>query len=165
MPDGRNRTWAWVAAVAAIATIVLTANQLPERVASHFGPDGLANGFMARHLYLAFILGFGVGLPALVGLTIGISVRYGSRFINIPNRDYWLAPARREETSAYLVAHTTWLTVGLAGFAVAVHLLVIRANRLNPPRLDTDVMIALLAVLAALVAVWAALLSRRFRLN
>jgi len=165
MPDGANRTWASVAVVAAITAIVLTSDQLPERVASHFGADGLANGFMARHIYLTFMLGIGVGLPALIGLTVGVSVRHFSRFINIPNRDYWLAPARREATAAYLAAHTSWLAVGLAACAVVVHLLVIRANRLNPPRLDTDAMIALLAVFAALMAAWVAVLNRRFRLD
>jgi uncharacterized membrane protein len=165
MPDGRNRTWVSSVVVAAIAAIVLTSHQLPERVASHFGPDGVANGFMPREMYLAFMIGLGVGLPTLVALAVGISVRHASRFINIPNREYWLAPARREATTAYLAAHTSWLAIGLAAFAVAVHLLVIRANRLNPPRLDTDVLIALLAVLAAVLAAWVAMLSRRFRLN
>jgi uncharacterized membrane protein len=154
-----------VAVVAAIIAIASTSDQLPDRVASHFGADGLANGFMTRHMYLALMLGIGVGLPALIGLTVGPSVRRFSRFINIPNREYWLAPARREATVAYVAAHTARLVVGLAAFAVAVHLLVIRANRLHPPRLETDVMIALLALLAAVLAAWIAVLSRRFRLD
>jgi uncharacterized membrane protein len=163
MSQGRMNTWPSAVVVGAITAIALTSDRLPERVASHFGADGLANGFMTRPVYLAFMLGLGVGVPALVSLAMGVSVRHFPRFINIPNREYWLAPERRAATAAYLAAHTAWLAAGLAVFALAVHLLVIRANRLQPPRLDTGFLVALLVALAVALAVWLAVLGRRFR--
>ena len=38
------------------AFIVATTGQLPDRVASHFGAGNLANGWMTRGGYLAFML-------------------------------------------------------------------------------------------------------------
>jgi uncharacterized membrane protein len=163
MPRGHSSRWASAVVVGAITAIALTSDRLPERVASHFGPDGSANGFMARHIYLALMLAIGVGAPVLMSLMAGAFVHSFARFINIPNRAHWLAPARREATVAYLATHAAWLAAGLAVFVLAVHLLVIRANRLNPPRLDTREMIALLVAFAGSLVVWMAVLSRRFR--
>jgi hypothetical protein len=162
-PRSHGTGWASTVVVGSITGIALTADWLPLRVASHFGAGGLANGFMAREVYLAFTIGMVVLPPALVGLGIALALRYFPQFLNLPNRDYWLAPERRGETEAYLTAHTAWLAALIALFALGVHLLVINANRSLPPQLETGPFVALLLGFAIVLVAWIGVLARRFR--
>lgn len=162
-PRSPGTGWASTVVVGSITGIALTADWLPARVASHFGASGLANGFMTRDVYLAFTIGLVVLPPALVGLSIALSLRYFPQFLNLPNRDYWLAPERREETEAYLTAHTAWLAALLALFALGIHLLVVRANRIVPPQLETGPFLAMLLAFAIVMVAWIGALARRFR--
>jgi len=145
------------------AFVWLTASSLPSVVASHFGVAGDANGFMPRGLYLRFTLGFVVGLPAL--LTIGSHLAIGSprARINLPNREYWLAPERRNETVSYLRAHMARFGAVLLVFLCYVHWLVVRANETQPPRLSNPAMLGGLAAFIVFALVWSRSFLRRFR--
>ena len=145
------------------AFVWLTASSLPSVVASHFGVAGDANGFMPRGLYLRFTLGFVVGLPAL--LTIGSHLAIGSprARINLPNRDYWLAPERRAETVSHLRAQLARFSAVLLAFLCYVHWLVVRANGIRPPRLSPPWINAGLVGFALFAIVWTRMLLRRFR--
>src|SRR5271156_6894280 len=89
-------TYVWVSGAA-----------LPDMVASHFGPSGTANGFMARASYVHFMLVLIVALPLSLGLLPGLLVGLPGVRINLPNRDYWLAPSRRAATIAALQLQLT----------------------------------------------------------
>ena len=150
--------------VASLAIIALTSAWLPERIATHFGAIGVPNGFMTRGTYLAFIAGIAVGIPTLLGAVIGAAIRRSPGAVNIPNRDYWLAPPRRAATGEYLLRHTARLAAGIALFVLALHFVLIRANALSPPRLDFASFAWTLAGALAGVALWIVCLHRRFRL-
>jgi len=63
----RLTPWLYIAVVVACAAfIVSTSGDLPERVASHFGRDGQANGWMPREMYVRFILGAAVLVPLIL---------------------------------------------------------------------------------------------------
>ena len=155
--------WASTVVVGSITGIALTADWLPARVASHFGANGLASGFMARDVYLALAIAMVIVPPALVGLTIALSLRFFPGFLNLPNRGYWLAPERRAATAEYLNGHSAWLAALLGLFGLAVHLLVIRANRSVPPELDPGPFFAVLLAFGFAMVAWIAALARRFR--
>jgi len=164
MSASSSRTISKLVIVLALATIVLTSGWLPDPVASHFGPSGLANGYMTRFGYLLFMAGIAVGVPTLLSLMIGGAIRRSADSVNIPNRDYWLAPAHRDGTLEFLIDHTARLAAGVALFALALHFVLIHANGLTPPRLEgTSFVVALTGALAG-VGVWVAALLRRFRL-
>lgn len=119
--------------------MVATYARLPERVAAHFGANGVANGWMTRDGYFWFM----IGIVTLVSLTM--LAAFGSiwflpnSMINIPRRDYWLAPERRAETARALTRFGL-LIVGLNSlFFLAIHLLVVSANESQPVRLSNDV--------------------------
>jgi len=60
---------------------------------------------MTQTGYAIFMVVFGIGLPLLIlGLKRLISGWFPTR-INIPNKQYWLAPERREETLLFLRWH------------------------------------------------------------
>jgi hypothetical protein len=155
--------WASAVVVGSLTGIALTADWLPARVASHFGANGLANGYLARETYLLFTIALVVVPPALVAFSIGLSLKYFPQFLNLPNRDYWLAPERRDDTAAYLTAHATWLAALLSALAFASHVLVIRANQNVPPELETGPFLVMLLAFAALLVVWISALAQRFR--
>lgn len=82
---------------------------LPEHVALHFDasgkPDASGNKVQVLVIYIftivvmvATFLGFGLLLPKL-----------SDSAINLPNKDYWLAPERRQQTLDYIISRFLWL--------------------------------------------------------
>lgn len=150
-----------IAAVA--AAIALTASYLPPVVASHFVAGGGANGFMPHGAYLVLMLALAVGLPLLIVALSGIANRVPARYMNLPNRDYWLAPEREAETRAYLAGHGAYFASVAALFIGYLHLLVIVANAATPPRFPESWLfgggvVFVIALVAGLVS-----LGRHFR--
>jgi hypothetical protein len=159
MARGTGTGWASVVVVGALTGVALTADLLPDRVASHFGWSGGANAFAARGTYLAVVVAAGVLAPAL----LAVSVRLFPGALNVPHRDHWLAPERREATLAYLTAHAAWLAALLSTFVLAVHLLVVAANRRVPPQLDSRALLVVLGIFLVAMLGWVAALVHRFR--
>lgn len=124
---------------ATAVALVLAAREhgtLPERVASHFGADGQPNGWMSRDGHTMAHIGIILFLVALfVGLTVALP-RLPERFVNLPHRDYWLAPKRRGETFAWLGATLLWLGAFLQCFLAYAFYEVWRANLTAPPQLQ-----------------------------
>jgi hypothetical protein len=134
------------------AIVVVTSGGLPERVATHFAFDGRANGWMSRDAYawmmgiLALVLPFGVWLPA------GWLPRRWPTLVNLPFRDYWLAPARREATFARLERMGIGMALLSAGLMAALHVEVLEANRRTPPAAGDDMAWVAGAFVVAIVA-------------
>src|SRR5258708_1087535 len=69
-----------------------TSARLPALVASHFAGSGAANGFIPHSVYVYFMLGFVVGLPAGMVVLTWLAMASPKAHINLPDKDYWLAP-------------------------------------------------------------------------
>jgi len=151
------------ALVAGAAFVTLTADALPPMVAAHFAASGQANGFMQRPNYLAFMLIFVTGFPALVVTSISAVYRGSGERMNLPNGDWWLAPQRRDATLAFLVAHTQWLGSLLVVFLCLVHRQVLQANDVQPPRLSGSMLISTIGPLLLMMGLWFAALMLRLR--
>jgi len=148
-----------------ISTILIsvTTDHLPVQIASHFGAGGVPNGWMSRNAYLLFMLAFAVVLPIAVVLGMTVLPRRKVNAINIPHREYWLEPVRREATLRFLAAHACWLGSLLVVFIAAIHLLLIEANATQPPRLPAATFYTLLVVFVVALGIWMAMLVTRFR--
>ena len=147
----------------AAAFVWMTSDSLPAMVASHFGASGVADRFLPRGGYVGFMLAFVVGLPLfIVGLTTLIFSSPRAR-INVPHREYWLAPERREETISFLRLHMLRFGAIALLFLCFVHWLVVRANESQPVRLESRWFIGGLAVFVLSALVWAKALFDRFR--
>jgi hypothetical protein len=153
----------WLLAAAG-AFVWLTSRSLPDVVASHFEGDGFANGFSTRGVYVGLMLGFVLGLPALVVTALWHAMGSPGARINLPNRDYWLAPERRDETVSWLRGHMVGFGYVLVLFLCYVHWLVVRANALQPPRLASSWMSVGLVAFVAFTLGWIRRLMRRFRM-
>ncbi|HEX9472714.1 MAG TPA: hypothetical protein VF931_00900 [Steroidobacteraceae bacterium] len=150
--------------VACAAVFVwFTSVGLPPLVASHFGAGGTANGFMARSSYTLFMLAFVIGLPGLMVLVAWHAVGNDKARINLPNRDYWLAPERRTATVAMLRAGIQWFGVLLVAFLCYAHALVVVANKVQPPQLPESWFIGGLVIFFVVLMIAVRAFLRRFR--
>ncbi|MGE5385583.1 MAG: hypothetical protein ACM3SV_06830 [Betaproteobacteria bacterium] len=122
--------------VLAITFVYITGGSLPPTVASHFTIGGAANAFMARGVYLKLMVAVMVGAPLLIAVLGSVVSVLPIRFINLPDRDYWLAPERQADTLAYISKQGSRLGVMLIIFLGFVHWLVVQANAHTPPVLS-----------------------------
>ncbi len=144
-------------------SIFATSDALPQTVASHFGRSNLANGWMSRDGYVVFMLCFSLGVPLFVVVAIGWLPRVMPRLVNLPNREYWLSGERREEALDYLLEHAYRLGSVTLLFMLGVQLLVLDANKAQPPRLASGLLVLLMVLLFAALGLWTLALLRRFR--
>jgi uncharacterized membrane protein len=146
--------------VAALAAILITSQQLPARVASHFNAAGVPDGWMARSTYMWSMIGMTLGLAAFLLAVFGITRNFPNS-INLPNRDYWLAPERRQETHDTIFRYGIWLTILTTALFLAIHLSIVAANSAQPPNLSHGVWL-ILGAFFLLMSAWTFFLIRQF---
>lgn len=142
-----------VVAVAGVAVFVVsTGLLLPAQVASHFDARGVADASLPRAGYVGFLLAFTVALPLFLAIVSDRLLRNPRTPLNLPHRDYWLAPERRVATVDFLRRQNAGFAVQLVLFLGYVHALVVYANGQSPPRLPSAAFVIglLLFVLGAL---------------
>lgn len=102
--------------------------QLPTQLASHFDAGGRPNGWSSTSSYFA-VQGFVV---LMLALCFGALPRWIERapanLVNLPNKDYWLAPERRTATLARIASALTWFGCVALILIIAVTSLVIDFN-------------------------------------
>lgn len=146
-----------------LAFVFGSTSLLPERVASHFGANGEANGWMSRSGYLWFVAGMGAGLPLFIIVLGFLSKFFPISMVNVPHKEFWLAPSRRETSQAYLFDRSLWLGCLMVGFFAAIHYMTVVANRSVPARLPSQVFFVVLGVFLVCIGLWTIGLYRRFR--
>jgi uncharacterized membrane protein len=151
-----------VIAIIAAAECVLDYRQLPNRMASHFGASGAANGWMTKPAFFA-IYAVMIGLSALVGFLAPRSIEKKSPArINLPNKEYWLAPEHRAETFAFFRRSFAWYSCALLLILVLVMGLAIQANFTSPPRMPTGPILSVIIGFVLFNLVWVIGLVRHF---
>lgn len=118
-----------------IASVLLLAGRLPARVATHFNWQGQPDDWMDRSTHLIFITALGLLLPLFILGIFAMTRWLPSSMINVPHRNYWLAPKQRSETNAYLMRHALWLACGLLLFVGGINYLIVEANQNVPAQL------------------------------
>ncbi|SIO38475.1 Protein of unknown function [Singulisphaera sp. GP187] len=118
-----------------VALVIVSNPWLPERVATHFGFNGVPNGWMSRPTHAAFTLGTAAFTALVCAGSTYLSRFLADSLINIPDRAYWLAPERRRETQDKLFSLGLWIACLTTALFIALHLLIVRANRADPVRL------------------------------
>jgi uncharacterized membrane protein len=136
---------------------------LPACMASHFDRAGNANNWQPKQAFftfyaavtmLALVIGFVT--PRIIGVL-------PASMINLPQKDYWLAPERRAETMVFFETQFGWFGCALYFLAVCVFAEAMRANLRTPPRVSGAAMIFLLGAFVAFVISWSARLFLHFR--
>ncbi len=135
--------------------------QLPTTLASHFDGAGVPNGWSARWLFFsihfaiaALLLIIFLGIPLLVN-------RLPKERINLPNKDYWLAPERRHQTLTFIQAQFLWLGVASLSLSLYIMQLVIQFNLQTVTRLSITIVWVLVAY-SVFVLIWLVRFIRKF---
>jgi uncharacterized membrane protein len=105
---------------------------LPDRLATHFNAAGEPNGWSSKDQLLRLLLT--QLAPFLVMfVAAGWLRRLPDRFVNLPNKDYWLAPVRKENTLVAIRDWTRWFLIVV--FAVLAFMVVemLRDNLMPSP--------------------------------
>jgi uncharacterized membrane protein len=147
----------------AAAFVFATGWSLPPTVASHFGPGGVADGFMSRQGYVTFMLAMMVGMAVLFVWVPRFLRLLPAASFNLPNRDYWLAPERRDATLDDLEGRLRWLACAVLALLAYVHWLVVQANAIQPPVLPQQEFLVGLGGFLVAVTAWIVLFLERFR--
>ncbi len=124
-----------LASIAYAGHVLFHYSALPETVATHFDLQGNPNGFSSKAGLLALTF---VTLSALSLFFFGVGkMQYmPTRFINIPHREYWLAPERRAASLVFMCEGTRWLLVLVMTLSAVLTAHVLHANLSPPPRIS-----------------------------
>jgi hypothetical protein len=144
--------------------LYIEGQELPERVATHYDQSGRPDGWTGRNTVL-IIFAVIHGITALAFFVMGrLAPRIPPAYLNLPNRDYWLAPERREATCARLFGGMLWLGAATLGFFGLIFHNIVRSN--VEPRGDAQIgwfFWASLGLFAVFVLGWGVHFYRAFR--
>ena len=130
-------TWLKLTTVGTIAANLIVSREI---VASHFDFSGRPDAWMTRPDFWLLAVLVEIGFP-LFFVAIGYGVRFlpvnQFTFKNIPNRDHWLAPERREEMFDCIFHSYLWIACFAALHMLAIQLLAVFANYQTPPHFPT----------------------------
>ena len=135
---------------------------LPAQVAVHFDANNAPNGWLTREQYGFYVLLALVGLPLILfGTMAGLPHLTGGKG-QIPNHDYWFAAERKQQTRNYLLEHSSWLGTMTVAVIYGLHVIVLRANELSPPKLASDRVLTMTFVYSCGLVWWAFTFFRHF---
>jgi len=146
----------------AILQTVFYYPQLPNIIASHFAANGEANGWSSKQAF--FLIYFAV-LSLLLGVFLFLPLvlpRLPVSLINLPNRTYWLAAERKEQTLQFVRDRMWRAGAATMSFLIATFQLVIQAN-LRPEKRLSSTMWVLVGVYVLFIGRWVQGFHKRFR--
>jgi uncharacterized membrane protein YhfC len=152
-----------VGALAFILYIEATSGRLPEHVTTHFGDGGALNSWMTRTNQIKLMMGIGLGFPLFLILAfVGVRARGGG--LNIPHRDYWLAPERRMATHDFVLRQVVWFASFMLAFAAGEHYVILVVNASTPEAASVRLMWMIYVLLGYVAGAgfWAFWLIRHF---
>lgn len=110
-------------------------DRLPERVAAHFDGAGRANGWMSRGTHTGLQVATILFMTALFQGIALLQPRLPKQYVNLPHRDFWLAPERAAATHARVSGAVLAIGCAVILFFIVLFHLVYQANLASPPRL------------------------------
>jgi uncharacterized membrane protein len=136
--------------VAAAGQLLHYYPKLPETIAVHFGASGAPNGWSGKAIFFLIYAAIEAAM-VLIGLAM---IFFGDRapgsFLNLPDRDYWLATERREESLTFFWTRTVWIEVTTLAFLIVVAEFIFRANLTGgAPKLAGDFGLIIVVFVAA----------------
>jgi len=148
------------------ANVVLTLVSwviLPDNVAIHFRGDGMPDGWAPIWFHGLIFLGMQLVLFVTIYSGSKLSLGLHSRWVNLPNKDYWL----REENlpKAQEMVRSTMMEFGTALmlFLFVVGILTTQANLSDPVRLSNEFFWPSFVLFMAFVVYWCVKLLLMFR--
>jgi serine/threonine-protein kinase len=118
--------------------------QMPRRMASHFAADGHVNGWQSRDAFFVLMLLVSSASAVVCFLAPRQIAAKANTRINLPNREYWLAPQRREATMRFISATMAWFGCGILFVLIFGTFLALQANLSPDHRFSSEAMVLVL---------------------
>ncbi len=131
----RTRALTWLILLVMVVQAAVYLPQMPPKMASSFGGDGSAKGFMTPRDFLFFE----VFIVAIMLLAFNVLPRLSIRnpaSVNLPNKAYWLAPERAAATMREVLARLRGLGNLILAFMALLFQATYLANLTSNPALD-----------------------------
>jgi uncharacterized membrane protein len=136
--------------------------QLPDVVASHFNGRGVANGWQTKSAFFGVFVGISV-LAVVIGFGIPrIIAVVPAQLINLPNKQYWLAPEHLAETMEFMNAYFAWFGCAIFLIMILTFDYAIQSNLHPENRPDPARMWYILAGFLTFTVVWIIRMLTRF---
>lgn len=137
--------------------------QLPDSLASHFNASGAATSFMPKSGFfmLFLVVAIFASIPAF--LVPRQMAALPDNKINLPNKEYWLAPEHRAETMQYLGTQMGWFGCGLLALLLCGFYYAVSANLRPDHTFDSSSFLVGLGAFSAFIIVWLVRLLGHFR--
>ncbi|MBC8039448.1 MAG: protein kinase, partial [Opitutaceae bacterium] len=143
--------------------VMFCAKGLPSTIAVHFNLSGQPDGWAERGVAMLVLLIAGVGLPLFIVALFGMLRWMPAYLIELPHRDFWLAPQRVALTHARFLRNGLWLAVLVQMFFCTVPPLLLIIHKLEPVHLPPAVAGVIIAVFLAALALWGLRFWLQFR--
>ncbi len=119
---------------------------MPHRMASHFAADGSPNGWQPREAFFLIMLLVTTSSAVIAFFAPWQIAGKSNARINLPHRDYWLAPERRDTTMRIIATMMAWFGCGLLVVLISGTYLALQANMAPDHQFNS---VAMLVVLGA----------------
>jgi uncharacterized membrane protein len=130
------------------------ATAMPGVMATHFGASGSANGWQTKgqFFFLEIVM---LGVCLLIGFGVPAIIAAAPRsMMNLPNKEFWLAPVRRDHTLSVFRIQMAWFACALLTFLIVVNQLVFNANQTVPRHLNGPQFTMALVAFLGFTALW-----------
>ncbi len=137
--------------------------ELPDMVAIHFGEDGLpdswvssSNNFLIWSLFHVVFVTFFLAVPVFLN-------KLPADLINLPNREYWLAPDKREKTLLEMETRFNVFGAFLNVTFMALGILNFNANKSDPVQMNENSILTIGLFVLIFVILWIRAFYARFK--
>jgi hypothetical protein len=89
---------------------------LPPEIASSFDLEGRPRDATSRESFAVLMLATMLAVALVFGALAAWLPRVPSRWVNLPDKEYWLAPERFAETMARVTLFLDWMGVAMGAF-------------------------------------------------
>jgi uncharacterized membrane protein len=137
--------------------------RLPPTVASHFGVAGIPNSWETKQSFLGFYAVEMLSIAVLCFIIPQLLFALPPALINLPNKDYWLAPEHRSATLDFMVEHVNIFGAATLALLVCIFQLATVTNLSATPVFPGVPAAVVLAAYGIFVVIWLVLMFRRFR--
>jgi uncharacterized membrane protein len=135
---------------------------LPERMASHFASVGTPNGWQLKEMFF-LLMGLVAATTAIICFLAPLLIaRRPASQINLPNKEYWLAPERRAATMEFIAGQMRWFACGVLFVILFGGYEAIQANLRSVVRFDSPAMLIVMLGFLVFVLVWLVGFVRHF---
>jgi uncharacterized membrane protein len=137
---------------------------LPDNTAIHFSRGGVPDNWASKDAHVIIFTGIMVVLYAGFVLSPNLLSGLPAKYINLPNREYWLRDENRPEAESRM--RELMLTFGIATglFMLSVSAMSVAANLSEPVRLSEGIFLVIFISYIAYTVMWLVRLLTAFRI-